>query len=179
MDCRVDTIPNRNSPPTVPLRRHWREGRRVRKETVANLTRHPRWLVEGIRTVVRAKAFLPDGGGRLEIRRSLPHGHAAAILGAMKDLGFERILGRGDCRSRRLALAAIAARVADPLSKLATARILSEGTASSNLGAMPGLGEASGNEMPGMLDWLLGRQPWIERSLANRRLAGKTLIPAT
>ena len=148
MDCRIDTIPNRGRPPTIPLRRHWRDGGRVRKETVANLIRHPPWLVEGIRTVVRAKAFLPDGGGRLKIRRSLPHGHAAAILGAMKDLGFERILGRGDCRSRRLALAAIAARVADPLSKLATARILSEGTASSSLGAMPGLGEASGTRCP-------------------------------
>ena len=147
MDCRIDTIPNRGSPPTILLRRHWREGKRVRKETVANLTRHPPWLVEGIRAVVRAKAFLPEGGGRLEIRRSLPHGHAAAILGTLKSLGFERIL--------------------------------SEGTASSSLGAMLGLGGVSGNEMLGMLDWLLDRQPWIERSLANRRLAGEALIPAT
>ena len=176
MSYRVDTIPNRNSPPTILLRRHWREGRRVRKETVANLTRRPEWLVEGIRSLVGAGAFRPEGGGPVEIRRSLPHGHAAAILGTMKNLGFERILGRKDCRSRRLALAAIAARVADPLSKLATARTLSEGTASSSLGAMLGLGEVSGNEMPGMLDWLLGRQPWIERSLVNRRLPGEALI---
>ena len=176
MSYRVDTIPNRNSPPTILLRRHWRDGRRVRKETVANLTRRPEWLVEGIRSLVGAEAFRPEGGGGLEIRRSLPHGHAAAILGTMKDLGFERILGREDSRNRRLALAAIAARVADPLSKLATARILSEGTASSSLGAMLELGEVSGNEMLGMLDWLLKRQPWIERSLANRRLAGEALI---
>ena len=178
MDCRIDTIPNRGHPPTILLRRQWREGRRVRRETVANPARRPEWLVEGIRSLVGAGAFRPEGGG-LEIRRSLPHGHAAAILGAMKDLGFERILARKDCRNRRLALAAIAARVADPLSKLATARTLSEGTASSSLGAMLELGEASGNEMLGMLDWLLGRQPWIERSLANRRLAGEALIPAT
>ena len=176
MSYRVDTIPNRSSPPTILLRRHWREGRRVRKETVANLTRRPEWLVEGIRSLVGAGTFRPEGGGPVEIRRSLPHGHAAAILGTMKDLGFERILGREDSRSRRLALAAIAARVADPLSKLATARTLSEGTASSSLGAMLGLGEVSGNEMLGMLDWLLKRQPWIERSLANRRLAGEALI---
>ena len=176
MAYRIDTIPNRGHPPTILLRRHWREGKRVRKETVANPARHPPWLVEGIRAVVRAKSFLPEGGGRLEIRRSLPHGHAAAILGTLKDLGFERILARKDCRNRRLALAAIAARVADPLSKLGTARTLSEGTASSSLGAMPGLGEVSGNEMLGMLDWLPERQPWIERSLANRRLAGEALI---
>ena len=117
MSYRVDTIPNRSSPPTVLLRRHWREGRRVRKETVANLTRRPEWLVEGIRSLVGVGAFRPEGGGPVEIRRSLPHGHAAAILGGV-----------------------------------------------------------SGNEMLGMLDWLLDRQPWIERSLANRRLAGEALI---
>ena len=104
MDCRIDTIPNRGHPPTILLRRHWREGGRVRRETIANPARRPEWLVEGIRAGVRAKTFLPEGGGRLEIRRSLSHGHAAAILGAMKDLGFKRILSRGDCRSRRLAL---------------------------------------------------------------------------
>ena len=115
-------------------------------------------------------------GGALEIRRSLPHGHAAAILGTLKSLGFERILARQDSRSRRIALAAIAARIADPLSKLATSRLLSEGTASSSLGALLGLGEVSGNEVLAMLDWLLERQPWIERSLANRRLAEGALI---
>ena len=114
--------------------------------------------------------------GTVEIRRSLPHGHAAAILGTLKSLGFERILAREDSRSRRIALAAVAARIADPLSKLATSRLLSEGTASSSLGALLGLGEVSGNEVLAMLDWLLGRQPWIERSLANRRLAEDALI---
>ena len=79
-------------------------------------------------------------------------------------------------RNRRIALAAVAARLADPLSKLAISRLLSEGTASSSLGALLGLGEVSGNEVPAMLDWLLERQPWIERSLANRRLAEGALI---
>ena len=67
------------------------------------MTRRPEWLFEGIRAVVRSKTFLPEGGGRLEIRRSLPHGRAAAILGTMKSLDFERILARKDGRSRRLA----------------------------------------------------------------------------
>ena len=108
MSFRVDTIPNRNFPPTVLLRRHWREGRRVRKETVANFTRRAEWLVEGIRSLVGAGVFRPEGGGTLEIRRSLPHGQATAILGTMKGLGFERILSREDNRNRHLVLAAIA-----------------------------------------------------------------------
>ena len=176
MTYRIDNIPNRSGKPSVLLRRHWREGTRIRKETIANLTRHPGWLVEGLRSLIDAGTGRADGSGPVEIRRSLPHGHAAAILGTLKSLGFERILARADSRNRRLALAAVAARIADPLSKLATSRLLSEDTASSSLGAMLGLGEVSGNEVLGMLDWLLERQPWIERSLANRRLAGEALI---
>ena len=176
MTYRIDNIPNRGRPPTVLLRRHWREGKRVRKETVANPARHPAWLVEGIRSLVKAGTCRAKDGGVLGVRRTLPHGHAAAILGTLKSLGFERILARKDSRNRRLALAAVAARVADPLSKLGTSRLLSESTASSSIGAMLGLGEVSGNEVLGMLDWLLERQPWIERSLANRRLAEEALI---
>ena len=176
MTYRIDNIPNRGRPPTVLLRRHWREGKRVRKETVANPARHPAWLVEGIRSLVKAGTYRAKDGGVLGVRRTLPHGHAAAILGTLKSLGFERILARKDSRNRRLALAAVAARVADPLSKLGTSRLLSESTASSSIGAMLGLGEVSGNEVLGMLDWLLERQPWIERSLANRRLAEEALI---
>ena len=150
MTYRIDNIPNRGRPPTVLLRRHWREGKRVRKETVANPARHPAWLVEGIRSLVKAGTYQAKDGGALGVRRTLPHGHAAAILGTLKSLGFERILARKDSRNRRLALAAVAARVADPLSKLGTSRLLSESTASSSLGAMLGLGEVSGNEVLGM-----------------------------
>ena len=176
MSYRVDAIPNRGHTPTILLRRHWREGKRVRKETIANLTRHPGWLVEGIRSLVDAGTYRTGTGGNLEIRRSLPHGHAAAVLGTLKSLGFERIMARKDSRNRRLALAAIAARVAEPCSKLAAANFLSEGTGSSSIGAMLGLGKVTGDEILGMLDWLLGRKPWIERSLANRRLARDALI---
>ena len=176
MTYRIDEIQGRRGKPAILLRRHWREGKRIRKQTVANLTRHPGWLAEGIRSVVDAGTGRAGRAGTVEIRRSLPHGHAAAILGTLKSLGFERILAREDSRNRRIALAAIAARIADPLSKLATSRLLSEGTASSSLGALIGLGEVSGNEVLAMLDWLLGRQPWIERSLANRRLAEDALI---
>ncbi len=76
---------------------------------------------------------------------------------------------------RGLAMAAAAARIIDPASKLATARALDPETASTSLGELPGLGPVSGNEMLDMLDWLLERQPWIERSLANRHLRGGTL----
>ena len=109
-------------------------------------------------------------------RRSLPHGHVAAVLGVCRQLGLERLLQRTRSRRRDLALAAIVDRVLQPASKLATARGLSPQSATSSLGALLGLGPVRGNEMLDMLDWLLGRQAWIEKSLARRHLEGATLL---
>ena len=89
---------------------------------------------------------------------------------------LERILHRTPSRQRSLALAAVVSQVIAPGSKLATARRLSPETADSTLGEALGLGEVSGNEMLSMLDWLLERQRWIEKSLANRHLHNATLI---
>ncbi len=111
------------------------------------------------------------------IRRALPHGHVAAVLGTLRALGMSRILDRKGGRMRDLATGAIVARLLDPGSKLACARALSPETASSSLGRVLGLGPVTGNEMLEMLDWLGSRQPFIERSLANRHLrGGNTLV---
>ena len=84
--------------------------------------------------------------------------------------------GRKAGRRRDLAVAAVVARIIDPTSKLATARALDPETASTSLGAVLKLGPVTGNEMLDMLDWLLERQPWIERSLANRHLKGSNTL---
>ena len=110
------------------------------------------------------------------VQRSLPHGHVAAVLGLCRRLGVPRLLHRAAGRERDLALAAVIARVLRPASKLATARQLSPATAASSLGAVLGLGEVSGNEVLNMLDWLLQRQPWIEKTLARRYLKDGTLV---
>ena len=80
MSYRIDNIPNRGRPPTVLLRRHWREGKRVRKETIANLTHHPDWLVEGIRALVKAGTYRAKDGEGLGVRRTFPHGHVARAI---------------------------------------------------------------------------------------------------
>ena len=176
MSLHVETIPNRNSPPTILLRRAWRDGHRIRKQTLANLTSLPDELVHGLRVLLRGGCALPRLDAALGVQRSLPHGHVAAVLGTLRQLGLERRLHRSDSRVRRLALGTLVARVLLPVSKLATARLLSTSTAHSSLGALLGLGEVSGNEVLAMLDWLLKRQPWIERSLARQHLQGRTLL---
>ena len=158
------------------MRKAWREGKRIRKLTLANLTHLPPELVEGIRRVLKGGVVWTSPHEAFIVQRSLPHGHVAAVLGLCRQLGWPRLLYRSAGRTRELALAALVARVLAPASKLATARQLSPDTAASSLGAVLGLGAVTGNEVLNMLDWLLKRQPWIERSLARRYLKDATVV---
>ena len=176
MAFNIESVPNQAGKPAILLRQAWREGRRIRKRTVANLSRLPPEIVAGFRAVLKGAVAVHDIGELMQVERSLLHGHVAAVLGTARGLGLERRLHRTRSRERQLALAAIVSRVLSPDSKLATARRLSPETATSSLGALLGLGPVHGNEMLALLDWLLKRQPWIERSLANRYLKNGTLL---
>ena len=176
MSFHVDVIPNRNSPPAILFRQAKREGKRIRRTTLANLSKLPPEIVDGIRALLKGGQVYRPLGESLAIRRALPHGHVAALLGLGRQLGLGRLLHRKRSRMRDLALAAVVARVLQPASKLATSRGLSPQTATSSLGPVLGLGPVRGNEMLGMLDWLVRRQVWIEKTLARRHLEGRTLL---
>ena len=176
MSFHIESIPNQANKPAILLRQAWREGKRIRKKTLANLSQLPPEVVAGFRAVLKGGLAVERPSDLLRVQRSWAHGHVAAVLGSCRQLGLERILHRQPSRQRELALAAVVARVLAPDSKLATARRLSPDTADSSLGALLGLGPVSGNELLAMLDWLLGRQRWIEASLARRHLQDATLI---
>ncbi|MGD0106028.1 MAG: hypothetical protein ABSC06_18600 [Rhodopila sp.] len=106
--------------------------------------------------------------------RSLPHGHVAAALGTVRNIGLDTILGPDRNRCRDLVLAMLVSRILGPGSKLATARALSPATASSSLGEMLGLCEVDDDELYAALDWLLVRHPAIEMILAKRHLKSGT-----
>jgi hypothetical protein len=173
----VARVPNRNSPPAYLLREGYREGGQVKSRTLANITHWPMAKIERLRQVLR-EAVPAEGGDELRMLRSLPHGHVAAVLGTARKIGLERVLASGYAPARMVALvlAMIVARVVDPVSKLATARLLDEATASSSLGALLGLGAVSEQELYAALDWLLSRQPRIEQRLARRHLSQGTLV---
>ena len=176
MSIRVHVIPNRSSPPAVLLRETWREGKRIRRKTLANLSKVPPPVVDAIRALLQGGVVFSSLDQAVTLQRSLPHGHVAALLGLATQLGLPRILHRSPSRQRNLALAALIARLIHPASKLATARGLSPLTADSSLSLLLNLGPVSGNEMLDMLDWLRQRQGWIEKTLARRHLRGATLI---
>ena len=172
----IEAVPNRHSPPAILLRESYRENGKVRKRTLCNLSDWPAAHIEGLRGVLRGGTVVPAERDAFTVIRSLPHGHVAAALGTARKIGLDRILGPGGNRCRDLVLAPLLARIVDPASKLATARGLSPATAASSLGEMLGLGEVDEDDLYTALDWLLERQPAIERVLAKRHLSSGTLV---
>ncbi len=172
----VEKIPNRNSPPAVLVRQAWREGKRIRRKTLANISKLPPAAIAGIRSVLKGGVVFDSLDQAVTVRRSLPHGHVAAVLGLCRQIGLPRRLHRSRSRSRDLALACVVARVLFPASKLATARFLSPGSAGSSLGSLLDLGPVSGDELLSNLDWLRRRQPWVQRSLARQHLHEGSLL---
>ena len=153
-----------------------RDGGKIKKRTIANLSNWPTELVEGLRTLLKGGKVAPADQETIIVRRALPHGHVAAVLGALRDIGLDRLLGPARNRCRDLVIAMIVARLIAPASKLATARMLDPLTAASSLGAVLGLGPVDEDELYVALDWLGERQQAIEKALARKHLREGALV---
>ena len=91
----VERIPNRNSPPAILLRESYREGNKIKKRTLANLSAWPAAKIEALRCVLREDAVAPTSQDGLTLVRSLPHGHVAAVVGTLRKLGLAGVLLQG------------------------------------------------------------------------------------
>jgi transposase len=172
----VARVPNRQSPPAILLRESFREDGKVKNHTLANLSHWPEEKIDALSRVLKGlppKFSLED---TFEITRSLPHGHVAAVLGTLRNLGLEEIIDPTPSRPRDLVTAMVVAQVIDPCSKLACARGLGEQTASSSLGEVLGLQTCDEDDLYEAMDWLYQRQDRIEAALAERHLKGGTLV---
>lgn len=149
------------------VRRTYREDGKVKHQTLANITALPPAAIEAVRAVLRGEQMLP-ADQVMQITRSLPHGHVAAVWAQAKTLGLPALLGPAG-RYRDLALALIIARVIRPTSKLATTCWWDDTT----LGADLGVAGASTDETYAAMDWLLTRQDAIQAQLARRHLAAE------
>jgi Transposase DDE domain len=172
----IESVPNRNSPPAILLRESYRDGGKIKKHTIANLSDWPTEIVEGLRTLLKGGKVTPADHETIIVRRALPHGHVAAVLGTLRDIGLDRVLGPPRNRCRDLVIAMIVARLIAPASKLATARMLDPLTAASSLGDVLGLGPVDEDELYVALDWLGERQEAIEKALARKHLHDGTLV---
>ena len=147
------------------VRRSIREGRRVRHETVANVSRLPPEAIEALALALKGVALIPAGEA-FEIVRARKHGHVEAALTAARRLGVARLLDREPSRERDLCLAMIVGRVLEGGSKLACTRQLHACT----LGEELGVEGAVHDDLYAAMDWLLERQPQVEQRLARRHL---------
>ena len=172
----IERVPNRNSPPAVLLRQSYREGGKVRKRTLANLSKLPEETVEALRILLKGGTAIKTLEDAFEIVRSRPHGHVAAVLGTLRKLEVEQLIAVERSRERDLVVAMIVARIINPGSKLATTRGLNPETCVSTLGELMGVEAASEDELYAAMDWLLERQENIEKGLAQRHLQEGTLV---
>jgi Transposase DDE domain len=147
------------------LRRSFREGGKVRHETLANLSALPPHTIEVIRSSLAGKPLV-EAGADWEIERSLPHGHVAAVWAMADRLGVAKLLGP-PCPERDVALALVVARAVRPSSKLATTRWWTSTTLAADLGVE----QASTDDVYAAMDWLVDRQAGIEQALARRHLS--------
>src|SRR5438093_1650734 len=170
----IDIVPNRKSPPAVLLRESIREHGKIRKHTLANLSSLSSVQIELWRRILRGKTLV-CAQDVFETLRSRPHGHVAAVLGIVRRLGLESLIGSKRSRERDLAVAMIVARILEPRSKLATAQALDTETLHSSLGEVLAVEDADEDELYEAMDWLLCRQDRLEQELAKRHLSEGTL----
>jgi transposase len=172
----IDIVPNRNSPPAILLRESYRQDGKVKKRTIANLSKLPMEIIEQLRILLRGGKALESFEESIEVLRSLPHGHIAAALGTIIKTGLNHLISPEKSRELSLILAMIVARIIDPQSKLATARGLDPETATSSLGEILQLDRVTEDDLYFAMDWLSGEQTRIETALAARHLTGGSLV---
>ena len=159
----IERVPNRTSPPAVLLRESYRDEQgRAQKRTLANLSKLPGDVVEGLKALLKGGTVIGTGPDEMQIAWSLPHGHVAAVLGTLRRIALDRLIlsTAKDAASRRycdLVVAMIVDRLIAPRSKLGFVRAVDEETASTTLGAVLRLGAVKEREAYEALDWLLAR----------------------
>jgi transposase len=168
----IDTIPNRNSRPAYLLRESVREGRRVTKRTLANLSALSIEQIEAIRRALKGEKLGPVGAG-LECIATRHHGHVEAVRTAMTRLGFDKLIDAKASRSRDLVTAMVAGRIIAPeASKLGMVSAWADTTLADDLG----VADANEDELYDTMDWLIERQGKIEQRLAKRHLKTGSLV---
>ena len=168
----IDIVPNRSSPPAILLRESVREGSKVRKRTIANLSGLSTEQAEAMRDVLKGKRLAPIEE-TFEVTRSQHHGHVDAVRTAMRRLGFDRLIDKASSRERDLVVAMVVGRIIAPeASKLGMTQAWTDTTLADDLG----IADADEDELYAAMDWLIERQDEIEKRLAKRHLKAGGLV---
>jgi transposase len=175
----IHVVPNRGSPATVLLRESYREGAKVRKRTLANLSSLSSAQIDAIRATLLGQPLQPVAQPRaqplaqpFEAIASPSHGHVQAVALTLQRLGLAGLLASKPCRERDLVLAMLGARILAPHTKLATTRWWHTTTLAEEFGVV----DADEDDLYAAMDWLLTRQDAIQKKLAARHLREGGLV---
>jgi len=171
----IHIVPNRGSPPTVLLRESYREGSKVRKRTLANLSSLSSAQIEAIRATLLGESLQPASrptAQPFEAIASPSHGHVQAVALTLQRLGLAGLIASKPCRERELVLAMLSARIIAPHTKLATTRWWHSTTLAEEFGVV----DADEDDLYAAMDWLLARQDAIQKKLAARHLSEGGLV---
>jgi len=172
----IESVKNRNSPPCILLRESYREQGKVRKRTLANLSKWPRSIVGNFRKLLKGGTVVQSLENSFNVIRSRPHGHVSAVLGSLQKLDLHKIIDRTPSKNRDLIVSLIVARILHPASKLATSRHFQDETSSTTLSEECNLEGIDENDIYQAMDWLLEKQASIENKLARTHLSDGTFI---
>jgi transposase len=161
----IERVPNRNSPSAILLREGWREGKKIRKRTLANLSHWPPAKIEALRRVLKDQPLVSPEEA-FQIEESLPHGHVEAILGTIRRLRVDQMLASKPSPERNRVLAMIVQLLLYPSSKLGITRLWH----CSSLAEELQVADSDEDDLYQAMDWLVGRQSRIEKKLASRHL---------
>ena len=167
----VHVVPNRGSPPTVLLRESFREGSKVGKRTLANLSSLSAAQIDAIRAALRGQVFASTEQA-FEAVRSPAHGHVQAVALTLQRLGLACLVAPKPCREREAVLAMVAARIIAPHTKLATTRWWHTTTLAEDFCVV----DADEDDLYAAMDWLLAHQDTIQKKLAARHLSEGGLV---
>ncbi len=172
----VSRIPNRNSNPTWLIRESHRNGDKIDKLTVLNITKLPMTLILQIRELLRGASVCKSIHDLFERLESKAHGHVALVLGMVRKLSVPALLHAKNSRHRRLVLGMITSRVLNPVSKLATSTLLDVNSASSTLNEDLALKRVDADDLYEAMDWLSKQKTAIECRLAKKHLREGSMV---
>jgi hypothetical protein len=175
VDMHIHVVPNRGSPATVLLRESYREGSKVRKRTLANLSSLSSAQIDAIRATLLGQPLQPAAqplAQPFEAIASPSHGHVQAVALTLQRLDLAGLIAAKPCRERELVLAMVGARILAPHTKLATTRWWHTTTLAEEFGVV----DADEDDLYAAMDWLLARQDRFQKKLAVRHLREGGLV---
>ena len=155
---------------SIYLRESYRDGNRVRKRNIANLTHCDPQEIAAIELALKCKGDLTALGSleSIQLRQGLSVGAVWTLYQAAQRRGIDKALGPGF--AGQLALWQVLARVLDQGSRLSAVRLAQVHAACDVLGIRRGFDE---NDLYANLSWLSEHQPAIEERLFAARRGHK------